>query len=90
MEVPFPTVNFIFTEYVRNIFIMKISDLSIGFMPPLDFHVPAFFFFWLMVSSYPNNGEIAMAMVLFSELNLDTCFEMKTPAQIQNDDPEGS
>jgi hypothetical protein len=43
-----------------------------------------------MVLSYPNNGEIAMVMVLFSELNLDICFEMKTPAQIQNDDSEGS
>jgi hypothetical protein len=43
-----------------------------------------------MVLSYPNNGEIAMVMVLFSELNLDTCFERKTPAQILNDDPEGS
>jgi hypothetical protein len=89
MEVPFPTGNFIFTEYVRNIFIMKISDLSIGFMPPLDFHVPVYFF-CLMVPSDPNNGEIAMIMVLFSELNLDTCFERKTPAQILNDDPEGS
>jgi hypothetical protein len=47
-------------------------------------------FSWLMVLSYPNNGEIAMVMVLFSELTLDTFFEMKTPAQIQNDDPEGS
>jgi hypothetical protein len=39
-------------------------------------------FVWLMVLSYPNNGEIAMVMVFFSELNLDTYFEMKTPAQI--------
>jgi hypothetical protein len=43
-----------------------------------------------MVLSYHNNGKIAMVKVLFSELNLDICHEMKTPAQIQNDDPEGS
>jgi hypothetical protein len=43
-----------------------------------------------MVLSYPNNGEIAMVTVLCPELNLDTWFEMKTPAQIQNDDSEGS
>jgi hypothetical protein len=43
-----------------------------------------------MVLSCPNNGEIAMIMVLFSELNLDICFERKTPTQILNDDPEGS
>jgi hypothetical protein len=31
-----------------------------------------------------------MVTVLCPELNLDTWFEMKTPAQIQNDDSEGS
>jgi hypothetical protein len=31
-----------------------------------------------------------MAVVLCSELNLDACFEMKKPAQIEGDAPEGS
>jgi hypothetical protein len=64
----------IITEYVRKVSIMKISELSIGFISSFDFLDPTYFFY-LMVMLYPKKGKTAMAVVLFSELNLNACLK---------------
>jgi hypothetical protein len=62
------------TEYVRKVSIMKISGLSIGFISSFDFLDPTYFLY-LMVLLYPKKGKIVMAVVLFSELNLNACLK---------------
>jgi hypothetical protein len=75
MEVPLSPGNLIIIiGYVRNVSIMKISELSIGFISSLDFLDPTYFLY-LMVLLYPNKDKITMAVVLFSEVNLDACFK---------------
>jgi hypothetical protein len=75
MEVPLSPGNVvIITGYVRKVSIMKISDLSIGFISSFDFLDPTYFLY-LMVLFYPKKDKRAMAVVLFSELNLNACLK---------------
>jgi hypothetical protein len=75
MEVPLSPGNLIIIiGYVRNVSIMKISELSIGFISSLDFLDPTYFLY-LMVLLYPKKGKRAMAVVLVLELNLDACLK---------------
>jgi hypothetical protein len=75
MEVPFSPGNLIIIiGYVRNVSIMIILELSTDFISSLDFLDPTYFIY-LMVLLYYKKGNIAMAVVLFSELNLDVCLK---------------
>jgi hypothetical protein len=89
MEVPLSPGNLIIiTGYVRSVSIMIISELCIGFISSLDFLDPTYCLY-LMVLLCPKKGKIAMASVIF-RAEFGCLFEMKKPAHIEGDAPEGS